>query len=227
MLCCCSSLLLCQVSALAVPSLPRETAIQLTPPKSTRDWNEMASMLVTVFEDSTNGSSAGWEQLGKWFMLKMEQETLLKRYSKTARRMVGKKYAVLLAKEDKDVVGMVELGMFKYNSSSANNDFMLCATVGVLAVLPSYQGQGVGSMLLKRMEELACGGWKEHALYVAVEPDNDAAMRFFRLNNYVEEGRMVPVTVRRNRADKERPHVLLYKNLTITEPSSETASSCQ
>mmetsp|Transcript_1200 Transcript_1200/g.1642 ORF Transcript_1200/g.1642 Transcript_1200/m.1642 type:complete len:255 (+) Transcript_1200:1-765(+) len=101
------------------------------------------------------------------------------------------------------------------NSNNNNDDVLVGATIGVLAVLPMYQKKGVGNLLLQKCEELAvCEAWNQDVLYAEVEPTNHVALNFFRRKGYIQEGRMVPVTVRRKRVYEERPHLLLYKNLT-------------
>lgn len=193
-----------------------------TPPSSPNDWKQIASLLVTVFDKE--GGETLMERFGWWFMEQlMTERDVMEQYWETSKKMKGNKYAVILAKENSKVVGMAELGVSRRGGISQdddddNDDVLVGATVGVLAVLPTHQGLGVGKLLLQKCEALAkCEAWNESLLYAEVEPSNGNALRFFREQGYVQEGRMVPVTVRRKRIYEERPHLLLYKNFTISD----------
>ena len=117
--------------------LSKAFAIIITPPSTSSDFRNLASLLVSTF-DAPRLSNSSVVEVMKWNMIDKiltEQETY-NRYRSTARKMRGKKYALYLAKEyivENDdeyflnskgkeiqnqyrratykVVGMVEMGM--------------------------------------------------------------------------------------------------------------------
>lgn len=57
-------------------------------------------------------------------------------------------------------------------------------TIGRMAVLPAWRGQGVGDALLRRLLQLARGaGWESVSLHAQVE-----AIGFYRKHGFVAEG---------------------------------------
>lgn len=171
------------------------SSIKIAPPRSSREWEQLASLLVEIFDDYSV-----WE----WNQRRITEKFVLQRYVDTAKRMQGKKYALLVARAG-SVVGMVEMGL----SQSTNNTR---TTIGVLAVSTKLQRQGIGALLLEQCETIAAT-WNKTMVYVEVEPDNDSALRFFERHGYsiLQEGSTV--MVRRRRILEERPHLLLCKQL--------------
>lgn len=115
------------------------SAIIISPPSSISDYRRLASLIVSTFDDSLPQSSerhpsitpTKWDQL-KWTLYEksLTEEFTYKQYASTARRMRGKKYCLLVAKEEEwepmgkgdcNVVGMVEMGMSVCPSFSATN----------------------------------------------------------------------------------------------------------
>lgn len=141
-----------------------------------------------------------------------------------------------------NVVGMMELGMSCHAGNTdgdggskdgdGDDDVLIGATLGVLGILDSHQGMGIGTLLLQKCEALVTSeAWgHQPILYAEVEPNNEGALRFFEKHGFVKEGRIVPVKVRRKRIYEERPHYLLYKHLTTmtssdTRPAGATAAA--
>eukprot|EP00970_Alexandrium_tamarense_P014848 scaffold4446_cov199-Alexandrium_tamarense.AAC.7 len=107
------------------------SALVIAPPSSSADYWQLASLLVSTFDapivDESNDTSMQdkmellqWNLYGKT----LNEEYTYKRYASTVRRMRGKKYCLLVAKEGSvedtddgspdqraDVLGMVEMGM--------------------------------------------------------------------------------------------------------------------
>jgi len=194
---------------------------------SKKDYEEVGSLLVDTFDeprrrrsnssvnsdgDSEKGFFFADELMWKLLVRPVMERQLTSRYEGLARRMRGRKYALLLAKrwkEDgrgREVVGMAELGMYptpplwqnELESSGANEaegvivkeigegDVKPMPTVGLIAVSPSARGVGLGRALVQICEEIASShswGVKSHML-AAVEPDNHGAMQLFVSSGY-------------------------------------------
>lgn len=108
------------------------SAIIIAPPSSISDYRRLASLIVAAFDDSEPESKERHPSIipSKWDALKwniyeksLTEEFTYRQYASTARRMRGKKYCLLVAKEDDfdsedlskrsdcHVVGMVEIGL--------------------------------------------------------------------------------------------------------------------
>mmetsp|Transcript_2338 Transcript_2338/g.5756 ORF Transcript_2338/g.5756 Transcript_2338/m.5756 type:complete len:287 (+) Transcript_2338:313-1173(+) len=108
----------------------------ISPPSSLSDFRQLASLLVDTFDAPSNSVKSDDDQqtttaslkakmglLRNMFETSLAEESTYKQYASTARRMRGKKYCLLVAKEfvrdvdddqlrvRDDVVGMVEMGM--------------------------------------------------------------------------------------------------------------------
>ena len=212
MLCCGVLLLLLILSR--IPTLQgwktsSTTSITIAPPRSSREWKQMAVMLVGTFDGY--GGGGVWEFRDR----RATEQFVLKQYVDTARRMKGNKYTLLVAKSSsRNVVGMVEMGLSR---DAERNETR--ATIGVLCVSPKCQRSGVGSLLLDKCQALATSkGWNEMIIYAEVEPSNEVALSFFEKHGFVRNGKNRTVTVRRRRLDEARLHLLLSKELTPSEP---------
>mmetsp|Transcript_10136 Transcript_10136/g.21280 ORF Transcript_10136/g.21280 Transcript_10136/m.21280 type:complete len:293 (+) Transcript_10136:267-1145(+) len=112
-------------------------ALQIVPPSSNDDWRDLASLLVETFDEPTiitpspSSSSTAANplknklQITKWNMFEksLTEQFAYNQYVRTARKMKGKKYAILIAKEYNpgseenefrafyEVVGMAEIGL--------------------------------------------------------------------------------------------------------------------
>ena len=115
-------------------------ALLITPPSSTRDYQQLASLIANTFDapavDLAARASSNSQQQHQYFQSKIEalrwnvieksltEEFTFKQYCSTARRMRGEKYCLLVVKEccpneendqqlgvRDDVVGIVEMGM--------------------------------------------------------------------------------------------------------------------
>eukprot|EP00521_Asterionellopsis_glacialis_P006967 CAMPEP_0195289856 /NCGR_PEP_ID=MMETSP0707-20130614/5961_1 /TAXON_ID=33640 /ORGANISM="Asterionellopsis glacialis, Strain CCMP134" /LENGTH=246 /DNA_ID=CAMNT_0040349907 /DNA_START=32 /DNA_END=773 /DNA_ORIENTATION=- len=213
--------------------------VRIVVPRTPKDFQQISSLLVKVFDEP--GGETWIEKAGWWLVEQFVTEGEIRdQYWNTAKQMKGNKYTVLLAKVNSKVVGMAELGVSQHigiqqqehsqndfsqddgittsattiNTLDGSNGVLVGATIGVLAILPEFQNQGIGNILLQKCEALAVSdAWNQDVLFAEVEPQNLNALDFFQRKGYTQEGRMVPVTVRRKRVYEERPHLLLYKNL--------------
>lgn len=160
--------------------------------------------------------------------------------------MRGKKYCLLVAKEYQDdnaltnssydVVGMVEMGMslcpkssytsidaeagtYKSQSAVGVTGDSPRPTIGVLCIKSTHQNQGIGRALVQKCEEIVHEVWKEHEIFVDVEPNNKKALAFFTNCGYEyaideSEAKLVRDTrVFRRRVEEVKPHWLLRKSL--------------
>lgn len=229
-------------------------AIVITPPTSASDYQCIASLIVSSFDSPAAASaevqddtsiqnrieSLRWNIFGKT----LTEDYTYRQYVRTARRMRGKKYCLLVAKEyhdedlengKYDVVGMVEMGMsicpvssstadnngstLSYESQSANEEPKPQPTIGVLCVKSTHQKQKIGSALIQKCEQIVQEVWKEHSIFVDVEPTNDRALAFFEKCGYkhlVDENGMQQTretTVFRRRVQEVRLHWMLQKLL--------------
>lgn len=109
------------------------SALVISPPSSASDYRQLASLLASTFDApqavTSNKNGANQQpslqskmEVLKWNLLEksLTEESTYKRYASTARRMRGKKYCLLVAKEyipdgDGDlrlsVVGIAEMGI--------------------------------------------------------------------------------------------------------------------
>ena len=109
-------------------SFSATTTVSITPPASSYDYRQLASLLVSSFdapqsckEEDDNASSMIQRLQWDLYEKSLTEEFTYKRYVSTVRRMRGKKYCLLVAKKanimddgeesDDVVVGMVEMGM--------------------------------------------------------------------------------------------------------------------
>lgn len=177
--------------------------IRIAPPRTLREWKQLAEIEVDAFDDNF-----GWWE---WRERKATEKSVRQHYVETAERLRGKKYALLIAIDTtlrNQVVGMVEMGV-SCNGSGTET------TIGVLAVAPKGRRQGIGAKLLERCEQVATSeGWNETKIYVEVEPNNTAALRFFeQKHGFVRLNETRTVLVRQRQQYRERPHLLLSKEL--------------
>ncbi len=123
-------------------------ALQIVPPSSNDDWRDLASLLVETFDEprviepSPSSSSNAMNtlinklQIAKWnlFEKSLTKQFAYNQYVRTARKMKGKKYAILLAKDYNpgseenehrafnEVVGMAEIGLTLEPSTAAREE---------------------------------------------------------------------------------------------------------
>jgi GNAT superfamily N-acetyltransferase len=224
------------------------SALIISPPASFGDYRQLASLLVGTFDvpsldSATNSTSLQFNiDALRWNMFEksLTEEHTLKKYTNTARRMRGKKYCLLIAKEyikdddgnqqmrvGDDVIGMVEMGMSlcptcsNYNRTD-NTVLRPQPTVGVLCVKASHRKKGIGQALIQKCEQVAENVWNEELLFVDVEPSNHNTMTLFEkwgytcIVNETGEAQMRNTTVSRRRIERFRPHYLLRKRLDRT-----------
>eukprot|EP00984_Skeletonema_dohrnii_P014743 scaffold6249_cov119-Skeletonema_dohrnii-CCMP3373.AAC.3 len=197
------------------------TTITISPPSSADDYRQLTALLVSTFDAPQSCQEDDevplMERL-QWdlFEKSLTEEFTYKRYVSLARKMRGKKYCLLVAKqidEDSDdvslsslgssngVVGMVEMGMSlcpvdaNNTSTTTDDDDMNNSSkeamspsplIGVICVSPTHQKEGIGMKLLNKCEEVARDIWKEEFICVDVEPNNAPALSLFEMGGYME-----------------------------------------
>jgi len=203
----------------------KATAFHVTPPTSNNDWKQIAALVVKTFDapsmenmkDTNNAFNAKlwWDLVDE----KITQRFTYNTFVRNARKLNGKKYAIFVAKNGDDVIGMVELGMALMDKSitEAGNVRKPYATIGVLCVQDEFKKYGVGSALVKKCEHVVNTMWDENEVYVQVEPHNSVAMKFFEEKcEYCNTNMLKNVTVARRRTFEERPHLILKKYFNTT-----------
>ncbi|KAL3767428.1 hypothetical protein ACHAW5_004821 [Stephanodiscus triporus] len=194
-------------------------ALLISPPSSTRDYRQLASLIVNTFDapvaDLDARASSNSRVQRQYFQSKIDalrwnvieksltEEYTFKQYIDTVRRLRGKKYCILVAKEcyqdedtnqqlrgRDDVVGIVEMGMSLcpsyYEDRSGENGAIATElelrpqpTVGVLCVKSTHRKKGIGQALVERCERLAADVWNDDSIFVDVDPNNKNALSFF------------------------------------------------
>ena len=226
------------------------------------DYEDVGRLLCEVFDDNAVSKQQQQQQGGKStinnvlgaasggavssFLWNAITRTLAaaqytNRYISNARKMRGKKYALLVAKsfgsDNNDnnsnrgikpgqVIAMAEVGVSRYSILSdvtgtggssderEHDETDVLASIGVLCVEESQRRSGAASELLKAAESLARRRWNETSLYAAVEESNWPALSFFNAAGYEDSGLVVQVEVsERMRKGEMRPHLLLQKRL--------------
>lgn len=187
----------------------------LTPPESLEDFFKLGSLLVETFdEDAGNDEGFVGDFLRKGLQ-SVAVRRYANKYASTVRKMRGKKHTLILAKDrsDDSVVGMVEMGVSAYggpsprevvpttsvikpdedgDASSHPPETMstrvgeVVASIGVLAVSPSYRRSGIGCALVIEAVGTAGRRWSKQSLHAAVEPSNEKALKFFRQMGFEE-----------------------------------------
>lgn len=223
--------------------------IAISPPTSANDYRRLASLVATTFDAPTRRSKNDNSLASKIEALSwtvggyLAEEYTYKRYVSTARKMRGKKYCLLLAKEirdndsmdDDEVVGMVEMGMslcpVSLQDTDATNDgtgLRPTPTLGVLCVKSTHQKRGIGQSLVQKCEKVAAEVWNDQFVCVDVEPDNQNALSFFQSCGYEGlvdgsgEAQMRNTTVSTRRTAESRPHYLLRRSLIRDENEDAT-----
>lgn len=187
-------------------------AILISPPSSSTDFRQLASLLVETFDtprqtpDADNNVASKLEMM-QWNLIEksLTEQYTYNQYVSTTRKMRGKKYAIFVAKEyigpckDNDfrasynVVGMVEMGVTvgplvaedeDVGSSVKQVILKPRATIGVLCVQTNFQEKGIGKLLVQKCEYVSSQVWNEKRLFAEVEPSNLKARNFFRRNEY-------------------------------------------
>lgn len=181
--------------------------IYITSPIATQDWKGAASLIVESFQEE-HEKSLKWQYWEKPRRIQHEY----KHYTSTARRMRGKKYAIILAKDSlsDDVVGICELGV----SQIGENEFS--PTIGVLAVHPVAQRKGIAQRLIARSEEIASSeAWGYNAVCGQILPRNIASIRAFEKAGYTrKKDQLVKVSIRRGFDNVEELHYIYQKNVS-------------
>lgn len=95
---------------------------------------------------------------------------------------------VATAENDK-IVGFVEIGMLPVPSDRINRNFNLfkkeAPYLGNVAVATTHRRLGVGTRLVRIGSKVA-EKWGEEVLFVAVDKQNDAAMRWAHIHHSVQ-----------------------------------------
>ena len=186
----------------------------IAPPASKADWEQLAKLLAQESapqppgDDKNAIANLQWNLWGQ----RQTQDALYRRYVRTARQLKGSKYAVLVAKEWGQVLGVAEMG----------KDEQRRPILGVLSVSPIARRQGIGAALVQKCEEIAVTVWQEEKLWVEVETTNHAALHFFQFAcGYTDTDERSMVAVQRRQGVEEKPHVVLSKSLQPCDASVE------
>lgn len=194
------------------------TAWYITPPRHNSEWNEMVQLIVKTFDAPPYDASKAEKIRWSLFEQTLTQAYTLRQYTRTAKRMRGKKYSIFVAKQLGRVIGMVEVGI---NGASGQKR----PTVGLICVEETVRQQGVAADLVTQCERLVARIWKETVIYAEVEETNRAALQFFQSQGFQLLGNQtVSVNVRRRLGVYERPHLLLSKELPFIEAFEEETS---
>jgi ribosomal protein S18 acetylase RimI-like enzyme len=200
------------------------TGWYIAPPRVNSEWEQLASVVVDCFEAPSTAALASEKIAWKLFRRPLSTQQSYRQFVQTARKMKGKKYAILIAKEGDRVVGMVELGINVDDIRGGNNHTVTestkRATIGVVCIEAEYRRKGVASVLIDRCERIVADKWGGAALYAEVEAANLKALAFFERAGYRPlssgcgcEQRVVTVLVRRSNKVEAVPHLLLSKTL--------------
>lgn len=181
----------------------------ITPPATKSDWQQLASLLANE-QDKPSDSYSQVEKL-QWdlFGRRQAQDALYRRFVQTARRMKGAKakYAVLVAKDWGQVLGVAEMGISTMGDRRA--------ILGVLCVSPTARRKGIGQGLVQECENMAARVWQEDVLWVEVETTNDKAWSFFSACGYMDTEERSMVTVQQRQRLEKKSHAVLSKPLTL------------
>ena len=218
-----------------------KTFLQIEPPKNNEDWTQIANLVVETFEepyilDAHNNNNVLEKLYWKFIEKGLTEMFTYRQYVRTARRMSGKKYSVIVARRtnsisgNKEVVGMMELGMtlllLPDDAVSDARPVPVSVTptptptplpvpmMGVLCVRHDYRRDGIASELIAKCEDIVFRVWKEKHVYVQVEPSNVAALALFENSNgfcRTSSHQMINATVARRRKYEKRQHLVLKK----------------
>lgn len=182
----------CGTLALLILCVFRNTveAWYIAPPRINSEWEQLAGLVVDCFEAPPCEAVATDRIAWRLFQRTLSKKQTYRQFVRTARKMKGKKYSILIAKEGSRVIGMVELGINvnaiiseNYNNTvteSANRR----ATIGVVCVEEQYQRMGIASALIKSCKLIVADQWQESVLYAEVEFTNAKALEFFELAGF-------------------------------------------
>jgi ribosomal protein S18 acetylase RimI-like enzyme len=188
----------------------------IAPPASKVDWEQLAKLLAEQNSpnDTDRLSRLQWDLWGR----RQTQDTLYRRYVRNARKLKGTKYAVFLAKEWGEILGVAEMGIRQSNNNQPQRP-----TLGVLCVSPNARRRGVGTALVQKCEQVAAEVWQEENLWVEVEKSNIQAKQFFEMCGYLDTAERSMVTVQQGQSVEQRPHIVLSKPLPVfSEPKEKT-----
>jgi len=182
----------------------------IAPPRVDKEWKQLASLVVNTF-DAPNQDAPLREKLS-WNLLenRRNEHWTYRNYVRTARKMKGNKYAILLAKEDGRVIGAAELGIHLDQNKTKR------ATIGVLCVDRQFRHNGIATALVQRCEHLVANVWHDDCVYAQVEPKNVQALGLFQSCGFVIGDQRQRVMIRRKGKFESRSHLLLSKQLNKT-----------
>jgi ribosomal protein S18 acetylase RimI-like enzyme len=189
----------------------------ISAPKAADDWRQLSNLVVDTFEAPITQQSP-WMAQSAWQIVERQltRQYTYRHYVSTARKMKGKKYGLLVAKEWGKVIGMVEIGIQWDETHS-----MKRPTIGVLCVDERSRNRGVAQGLLLKSETIVTQVWKEPTIYAEVEKSNEGATGFFQSQGFaLHQDNPVMVSLRRRRKIERRPHLLFAKSLSVPATSS-------
>jgi ribosomal protein S18 acetylase RimI-like enzyme len=209
------------------------------PPTLQIEWKQMISLIVETWDaPPPNDNRVSWWERISWELWNKNQveSKMYRRYVHVGRKLMGSKYAVLVAKSTNNemadpprVLGMAELGIH-VNTPDGKPQ----ATLGILCVDKGYRKLGIGRALVEECLRIVQSSWKEPCLYVEVQRANIGAIALFQscgFRQVTENEVMVRIRQRQRQRQRrgehwiEQPHLLLTYNFTETISSTPNSSS--
>ena len=198
--------------------IPRSSAWYITAPRTNEDWRDLSRVVADSFEAPDMNDS--WLERAKWLTFERELSTMnvYRQFTRNARKLRGKKYAIFLVKEWGEALGVVELGMKLQGGQP-------CPTIGMICVDSRHRGKGIAKALVQHCETIVSTRWLEKEFFAEVEETNESALRMFEsLGFEVCSGGTVAVEVREGFRVQKRDHLRLSKSVDVA-PVDESVGS--
>jgi ribosomal protein S18 acetylase RimI-like enzyme len=177
----------------------------ITAPTTQADWKQISSLVVQTF-DAPEDEASILDQL-KWNVVERSlwEASTYRYFVANAKRMQGKKYAILVAKDESGIIGMAELGV------NVGTEGEKRVTIGNICVSRSFRKVGVGYALVSKCLEIGLQHWGDERICAEVEQTNLQAIALFQACGfeYTSETTTMVTLRRRGRTLEERPHLLL------------------
>jgi ribosomal protein S18 acetylase RimI-like enzyme len=207
----------------------------IAPPRVEKEWNQLSQLVVRCFDETLNQNDCiddskneswmeknwneqYWNLIGK---PRLEKITY-RHFVSNARKLQGSKYTVLLAKDQGNVIGMIEVGVNSNNYTTTSSSYSTeiddkligtdnmirqrRPTIGLLCVDSKFRNQGVAKELVYRCEQIVSNIWKDDVIYAEVQPENFKAMSFFQ-SSLRYEPILVPLSTLSIRSDQETKQI--------------------
>jgi ribosomal protein S18 acetylase RimI-like enzyme len=196
--------------------------IVVKPPSLQVEWKQMISLMVQTWDTPQDEDTISWWERLSWDLWGKNQaeSKLYRKYVRMGRKLLGSKYAVLVAKKKKknnegdssgSVVGMAELGI-----NPNTEDGKSRSTLGILCVDHCYQRQGIGRALIEECLRIVNESWNDEYLYAEIQSNNVGAIALFQSCGFRQvNGKEVMVRIQQRGGNlKEQPHLLFCYKFT-------------